>query len=88
VRLDLRIYYEVQVGVVEQLCVPVVEHHLEVVLEGLVPPADVRPSLHQQALPVTLAGRFLDRLRLLRFWVAIEIAFVKQAGKVVMRPEA
>jgi len=78
----------VQVRVIEQLCVPVVEHHLEVVLEGLVPPADVRAALHQQALPVALGGGFLDRLRLLRIWVAIEIAFVKQAGKVFMRPEA
>jgi len=88
VRFDLRIYYEVQVRVIEQLCVPVVEHHLEVVLEGPVPPADVRASLHQQALPVALARGFLDRLRLLRIWVAIEIAFVKQAGKVVLRPKA
>ena len=79
-RLDLRIYYEVQVRVIEQLCVPVVEHHLEVVLEGLVPPADVRASLHQQALPVTLAGGFLDRLRLLGICVAIEITFVKLGG--------
>jgi hypothetical protein len=56
-----------QVRVVEQLGVPVVEHHLEIVLERLVLPADMRPSLHQQTLPVTLAGVFLNRLCLLRF---------------------
>ena len=68
-RLYLRIYYEVQVGVVEQLGVPVVEHHLKVVLERPVPLADVRPSLHQQALAVRLAGAFPlpDRLCLLSF---------------------
>ena len=44
-----------------------VEHHLEIVLERLVLLADVRPSLHQQALPVPLARVFLDRLCLLSF---------------------
>ncbi len=66
-RLYVRIYYEMQVGVVEQLSVPVVEHHLEIVLERLVLLADVRPPLHQQAFPVALAGEFLERLGLLSF---------------------
>ena len=59
-RLYLRIYYEVHVGVIEQLGVAVVEHHLEIVLELPVLLADVRPPLHQQAFPVALAGEFLE----------------------------
>lgn len=44
-----------------------VEHNLEIVLKLLVVFADMRSSLHQQALSVPLAGVFLDRLCLVSF---------------------